>query len=109
MIVGMPRTSDKSTVSSCGQNGNAASAITNMFVWRIRQSNSCTCGLTMPLMSMLFRQVIFFDVFAHHAVGAVFGDERDHRAADFLDPLARDAIGVAIVEGRNNFLSEHAI
>src|SRR3954468_12017068 len=109
MIVGIPRTSDKSTVSICGQNGKAASAISSMLVWRMRQSNSCTYGLTMPLISMLLGQGIFLHVFAHHAGGAVSGAERDNGAADFLDPLARDAVRVAVVERGNHFLRQHTI
>src|SRR5207245_1933511 len=39
---------ERSTVSICGQNGNAASAMTRVLVCRTRQSSDCTCGLTMP-------------------------------------------------------------
>src|SRR5687767_6702289 len=109
MIVGIPRTRVRSTVSIWGQNGNAASAMTSALVWRIRQSKSHTCGLMMPLVSMLLCQIIFLHVIADHAVGAVLGDEGDHGAADFLDPLPRDAVGVAGVKGGNDFLGQNAV
>ena len=52
------------------------------------------------------RQIILLRVIAHHAVGAELHDERSHRPADFLNPLARDAIRIAIIEGGNHFLGQ---
>src|SRR5207244_7192311 len=54
----------------------------------------------------LFREVTPPRVFLDHAPGVELGHQRCHRAADFLDPLSWDPIGVPIEEARNNFLGQ---
>src|SRR5205823_6774357 len=55
------------------------------------------------------RQIIFSRVFLDHSPGIELRHQRDHRAADFLNPLARDPVGVAIEEAGDDFLSERLV
>src|SRR5437762_1686244 len=57
----------------------------------------------------LFREVTPPRVFLDNAPGVELGHQRCHRAADFLDPLARDTIGVPIEKARNNFLGQRFV
>ena len=57
----------------------------------------------------LFRQIILLRVFLDHAVGGELRDERDHGAADALDPFARDALRVAVEEQRNDLLGQRLV
>jgi len=60
-------------------------------------------------MKRLLRQVILLGVFLHHSPGAESRHEGDHRAADFLDPFARNPQVVPIKEAGNNIPGQHFV
>ena len=54
-------------------------------------------------------QIIFSSVFLDHSPGVELRHQCDHRAADFLNPLARDSVGVAIEEAGDDFLGQRLV
>src|SRR5258707_217565 len=52
------------------------------------------------------RQIILLRILLHHPRRRELRHERDHRAADALDPLARDPLPVPLVEERDHFLGQ---
>src|SRR5437762_2213026 len=60
-----------------------------------------------PLRSL--RQIISPCVFLHHPPGVELRNERDHGSTDFLDPLARYPVGIAIEEARNDLLGQRPV
>ena len=54
-------------------------------------------------------QIILPRVFLDHAVGGELRHERDHRAADALNPLARDALFVAVEKHRNDLFGKRLV
>ena len=64
--------------------------------------------MTRPTFHSL-RQIIFPGVFLDHAIGGELRHECDHCAADALNPLARNALFVAVEEHRNDLLGERPV
>src|ERR1035438_5545978 len=55
------------------------------------------------------RLIILLRIFLDHAVGGELRDERDHGAADALDPFARDALRVPLEAHRHDLLGESLV
>src|SRR5439155_15288738 len=62
-----------------------------------------------PASGASLHRVILPCVFLDHAPGVELRYERDHGAADFLNPLARDPVGIAIEEAGDDFLSQRLV
>src|SRR5665213_3266717 len=58
------------------------------------------------VLSALFHLVILLRIFLDHAVGGESRHERDHRAADALEPGARNALRVTFKKQRDDFFGE---
>src|SRR5207249_4534822 len=54
-------------------------------------------------------QIHVADVFLHHAPRAEAGEYRSNRLLDDLQPAARHAVTIAVIEGRNDLLFENRI
>src|SRR5260370_18619644 len=50
--------------------------------------------------------IILLSILAHHSHRSELGHKGDHRAADALKPLARDALGVALEEEGDDLLGQ---
>src|SRR5437763_838604 len=55
------------------------------------------------------RQIHVPDVFLHHAARAEAGEYRPHRLLDDLQPAARQAVAVALVERGDDLLFENRV
>ena len=53
--------------------------------------------------------IVFLRILPHHPAGGELRDERGHGAADSLNPFAWDALGVAFVKERDDFLRERLV